>query len=107
MAATKNMDLIASQILDLAPSCVEFVPPDGGDDCYFIVGTYNLQKENVLQKEAVEDSGSLPVSRYRCLSALMHSEYLKRSGTYLCQQNSKPQSRNGSLNLFKIAEGNL
>lgn len=59
MAATKNMNPIASQILDLAPSCVEFVP---GAEGYFIVGTYNLQKENVPQK--VEESGALPVSGY-------------------------------------------
>ena len=46
-----------SKILDLPPSCIEFVP---GFPKYFIVGTYNLQKDI--------DTGSLPQSRTGSLS---------------------------------------
>lgn len=82
MAATKNMDLIASQILDLAPSCVEFVP---GADGYFIIGTYNLQKENVSQE--VEHSGTVAVSRFHTglkpLAQLSMQKCFKSSGTVI------------------------
>lgn len=54
---SKNMELIASQNLDLAPSCIEFVP---GADGYFIVGTYNLQN-NVPQE--TDNSGKTAVSQ--------------------------------------------
>ena len=61
-AASKNMDPVASQILDLPPSCIEFVPPAvDGATLYFIVGTYNLQKEDVSQK--VEESSSVAVGQ--------------------------------------------
>jgi len=45
-AASKNLDPVASQILDLPPSCIEFVPVGGDTEAlYFIIGTYNLQKD--------------------------------------------------------------
>ncbi|RFU29122.1 hypothetical protein B7463_g7219, partial [Scytalidium lignicola] len=71
---------LSSIILDLPPSCIEFSPENRN---YFVVGTYNLQKD--------EDT-------------------LKEKGDYLNEQQdieahpSAPQSRNGSLILFKIIE---
>ncbi|KAJ2975547.1 hypothetical protein NUW58_g3662 [Xylaria curta] len=66
-----------SHVLDLPPSCIEFCPahPD-----YFVVGTYNLQKEEstVADEDVVSDNED-------------HSESVK-----------KPQSRNGSLVVFRL-----
>jgi hypothetical protein len=57
------MDPIASQILDLPPSCIEFLPADDEQLVYFIVGTYNLQKENI--PEEIGDSGAARSVRIR------------------------------------------
>lgn len=43
---------LCSKTLDLPPSCIEFVP---GNPEFFVVGTYNLQKD--------VDTGSHPQSR--------------------------------------------
>lgn len=64
------MELIASQVLDLAPSCVEFVP---GEDGVFVVGTYNLQKENTLQE--AENSGRSAVSQVSIFVPHSYSEF--------------------------------
>ncbi|KAL3426128.1 hypothetical protein PVAG01_02919 [Phlyctema vagabunda] len=75
---------LCSTILDLPPSCIEFSPvaPE-----YFIVGTYNLQKEENMvpgEEEGNEDSDDPAV-----------------------QVGKKQQSRDGSLILCKIVDGNL
>lgn len=63
LAASKNMDPVASQILDLPPSCIEFVPVAGDKGpLHFIVGTYNLEKDVSQQLErskAQSRNGSL------------------------------------------------
>ncbi|KAI0550927.1 hypothetical protein F4679DRAFT_187196 [Xylaria curta] len=66
-----------SLILDLPPSCIEFCPahPD-----YFIVGTYNLQKEEPAAAVEVSDKE-------------VNYETVK-----------KTQNRNGSLVVFQLAE---
>ena len=76
-SASSNVAPIGSIILDLPPSCIEFVPrqkdegriPD--DESCFVVGTYDLQKE---EDAGEEESASAP----------------------------KEQSRQGSLSLFKL-----
>jgi diphthamide biosynthesis protein 7 len=55
MDRSKLIDTIqplCSTILELPPSCIEFVP---GYPEFFVVGTYNLQQD--------VDTGSLPQSR--------------------------------------------
>jgi diphthine methyl ester acylhydrolase len=85
---------ILSTTLDLPPSCIEFVPrsrdklPCFQTGEYFVVGTYHLQKEEerrLTPDVATKDSNQ--------------SEATGSSQSYL---DSKPQSRNGGLNLFKI-----
>jgi hypothetical protein len=74
--------LISSQdsvLLDLPPCCVEFCP---GWPSYFVVGTYNLVKD-----ESSADGNSSSDSK---------------SST-----EPKTQSRNGSLIVFKATDGRL
>ncbi|KAI0467282.1 hypothetical protein F4859DRAFT_494814 [Xylaria cf. heliscus] len=68
-----------SFILDLPPSCIEFCPahPD-----YFVVGTYNLQKEDSTTIEGHDISDN--EDSYEAMK--------------------KPQNRNGSLVVFRLAE---
>ncbi|KAI0409385.1 hypothetical protein F4802DRAFT_246703 [Xylaria palmicola] len=77
----KDREIASSQalVLDLPPSCVEFCPAHRS---YFVVGTYNLQKEETTNvvKDDVSDSED-------------GHETVK-----------KPQSRNGSLVVFRLAE---
>ncbi|KAI3339353.1 WD40-repeat-containing domain protein [Ustulina deusta] len=66
-------------VLDLPPSCIEFCPahPD-----YFVVGTYNLEKEEptATEKDRIPDN---------------------EDGHEIAR---KPQSRNGSLVVFQLAK---
>jgi diphthine methyl ester acylhydrolase len=63
----------------LPPSCIEFCPahPD-----YFVVGTYNLQKEEAIE---AEESGTG-----------------NQNDSY--GNVTKPQSRNGSLVVYRLTE---
>ncbi|KAI2779344.1 hypothetical protein F4815DRAFT_473908 [Daldinia loculata] len=73
----RSITPLKSLTLDLPPSCIEFCP---GHPDYFVVGTYNLQKE---------DNADTGVS----------------SGDDQEQQQvKKPQTRDGSLVLFKLLE---
>ena len=75
---------VCTTALDLPPSCVEF-SPEARD--YFVVGTYNLEKEdNVKAKE--EEDGAVDEETANTTS-------------------KKRQSRNGSLILLKILEDKL
>ncbi|CAG8958632.1 hypothetical protein HYFRA_00009949 [Hymenoscyphus fraxineus] len=92
---SKNIQRRCSEILDLPPSCIEFVPREKSSttdptdsDNYFIVGTYHLQASASIEPIEVptdedndddEEPSSLP----------------------------KPQERNGSLNLFNLRENKL
>jgi diphthamide biosynthesis protein 7 len=75
--------LISSQVslvLDLPPSCIQFCP---AHPKYFVVGTYNLEKNVTTGEESVDnDEGADDTS-----------------------VSKTPQSRNGSLIVFKV-EGN-
>jgi diphthamide biosynthesis protein 7 len=91
---SKGVTPILSHTLDLPPSCIEFVPrsrdklPCFRTGEYFVVGTYNLQKEeetDLAPEVAAEDSSQ--------------SESAETSQP---PHEAKPQSRNGSLNLFKL-----
>lgn len=68
-----------TETLDLPPSCIEFsqVAPE-----YFVVGTYNLEKDEEGAKEG-DDEGSEKV------------------------KEKKKQERNGSLILYKLENDEL
>lgn len=68
-----------SLILDLPPSCIEFCP---AHPAYFLVGTYNLQKEEHQQTEDNDDDDD----------AVMKSKA------------KQLQSRNGSIIVFQLKE---
>ncbi|KAI0157062.1 hypothetical protein GGR52DRAFT_577064 [Hypoxylon sp. FL1284] len=70
----RSITPLRSLTLDLPPSCIEFCSahPD-----YFVVGTYNLQKEDSAAQDAVQDEE--------------HQQTKKHT-----------QSRNGSLILFQL-----
>lgn len=81
-----NLKPIASTAhvtLDLPPSCVQFCP---SDDRFFVVGTYNLEKDSAQTRSVAVDRNS-------------HEE---EDLTF-----SAPQSRNGSLLLFLIDGSSL
>lgn len=65
-------------ILDLPPSCIEFCP---AYQDYFVVATYDLQKDD--KEQTAEDSEQQE------------------------QQQQHHQTRNGSLVLFRLAEGKV
>jgi diphthine methyl ester acylhydrolase len=48
----------SSLVLDLPPSCVEFCPADSG---VFVVGTYNLEREEAIESTHQSRNGSLVV----------------------------------------------
>lgn len=77
---------LKSEILELPPSCVEFCP---AFPSYFLVGTYSLQQEpeNAVPDDA--DAGS-------------DSE---RDGLPVTPK--QPQSRNGSIVIFRLADGDV
>jgi diphthamide biosynthesis protein 7 len=76
-----SISSIQSLVLDLPPSCIEFCPVARD---YFVVGTYFLEKkeQDAAVKDTVEDEDE-------------NDEDVDK----------KPQTRTGSLVLFKI-EGN-
>ncbi|KAI0012390.1 WD40-repeat-containing domain protein [Xylariaceae sp. FL0662B] len=75
----RNIASLRSLTLDLPPSCVEFCPahPD-----HFVVGTYNLQRE-----EASDATGSID-----------------EDTDEQQQTRRQPQSRDGSLVVFRLSE---
>ena len=93
---SKAVTPILSTKLDLPPSCMEFVPrsrdklPCFQTGEYFVVGTYHLQKET--EDSVTPDVGTKDSSQPEGNGEAPQS-YLE----------SKPQSRNGSLNLFKLS----
>jgi diphthamide biosynthesis protein 7 len=72
---------VCAQILELPPSCVEFSPKQS--DC-FVIGTYNLEKDNNDDKSGGQDAegNETPYER-------------------------KPQSRNGSLILCRLLDNDM
>jgi diphthamide biosynthesis protein 7 len=95
---TKNIQLLFETVLDLPPSCLEFLPkpneltevPSHLRDCYeeyFVVGTYYLEKEQSEETNGTESQ---------------HGE-----GEESLPTTSKPQSKNGSLILFRYQDKNL
>ncbi|KAI1656113.1 hypothetical protein F4813DRAFT_365397 [Daldinia decipiens] len=73
----RRITSLKSLTLDLPPSCIEFCP---GHPDYFVVGTYNLQKEDKLDTDLVARDDEEE------------------------QQVKKTQTRDGSLVLFKLLE---
>jgi hypothetical protein len=87
--------------LDLPPSCIEFLPLGLKENkpSYFVVGTYNLQTEDetpAVDKEDVFDTG---------LS--VEDKASNEARSVVSDELPKSQSRDGSLNLFRIEEDNL
>jgi diphthamide biosynthesis protein 7 len=86
---------VLSTTLDLPPSCIEFVPrsrdklPCFQTGEYFVVGTYHLQKE--AETPLTPDVGTKDSKQPEAAGSSPQS-----------YQDSKLQSRNGSLNLFKL-----
>lgn len=74
-ALTKAISSKQSLILDLPPSCIEFCL---SHPTYFVVGTYNLVKDDVPSNDS-GDGGS--------------------------SASKKPQNRNGSLVVFQLENG--
>ncbi|KAI0015850.1 hypothetical protein F4780DRAFT_762290 [Xylariomycetidae sp. FL0641] len=82
----RQISPLQSLTLDLPPSCIEFCPahPD-----YFVIGTYNLQKEEssadtgTASEQDLDDDGE---------------EHQPATAT------KKTQSRNGSLVVFRLSE---
>ncbi|KAG0647123.1 WD repeat-containing rrt2 [Hyphodiscus hymeniophilus] len=77
---SKAVQPLDSTILDLPPSCIEFIP---GFPDFFVVGTYNLQKE--------VDTGSLHQSRTGSLNLLPSKQDLTSLRT-LVQTISHPSA---------------
>lgn len=79
----KNVTPLCRDRVPLPPSCLEFVPnhPD-----YFVVGTYTLAEQQ-------EENGSAPA----------RTEDEDQDGEDQDTQNAIPQSRSGSLILYKLS----
>ncbi|ROW07297.1 hypothetical protein VMCG_03697 [Cytospora schulzeri] len=84
---TSSMDMTLSSsqsmVLDLPPSCIEFCP---AHPSYFLVGTYNLQKEEVEGGEPEEQENE------------EKSDVEKEEG-------QRSQSRTGSIIVFQLQNG--
>lgn len=76
----ESISSVQSMILDLPPSCIEFCP---AHPSYFVVGTYYLEKE----EEAAQGNGD--------------------AQDQPAAEAWKPQSRNGSLIVFRLKDGNV
>lgn len=72
-----------SMVLDLPPSCIEFCP---AHPSYFLVGTYNLQKEEDggVDEEELKDEEESDVKK---------------------EEGQRSQSRTGSIIVFKLQNG--
>lgn len=79
MEASNVISSQVSLVLDLPPSCIQFSPAHPE---YFVVGTYNLEKNDTTNEETVDEEKEDETSA-----------------------SKTPQSRNGSLIVFKV-EGN-
>ncbi len=86
---SNNVNLKCKTIVDLPPSCLEFIPRPRKDasihlrECYneyFVVGTYCLEKEDNVPEEGADEEA---------------------------QVSKKPQSKNGSLVLFRYRDNEL
>ena len=92
---SKAVNPVLSTTLDLPPSCIEFVPrsrdklPCFQTGEYFVVGTYHLQKE--AETPLTPDVGTKDSKQPEAAGSSPQSS-----------PDSKLQSRNGSLNLFKL-----
>ncbi|KAI5919722.1 hypothetical protein F4810DRAFT_686098 [Camillea tinctor] len=79
-----NIAPLRSLKLDLPPSCIEFCPAHPN---YFVVGTYNLQKEEAVASSLEEEE-----------------EEEEEEDDDDVTTTSKPQNRNGSLVLFRLSD---
>jgi len=79
---------VQSFVLDLPPSCIEFCP---AFPSYFLVGTYNLQKDEEASNTAAQEndeSESDDESRQAAVAA-------------------KPQNRNGSILVYQLVNDTM
>lgn len=80
-----------TEILELPPSCLEFSPKHLD---YFVIGTYNLVKEEAgpsgeVPDDALEESSSADAQKSPV------------------EETKKSQTRNGSIILYKVTSENL
>lgn len=89
-AQDEVINSLKSVTLELPPSCIEFCPahPD-----YFVVGTYNLQKEDSVGQDRRDTAAE--------------EENDNDDDDAPLQQSKQPQSRNGSLLLFSLEEADM
>jgi diphthamide biosynthesis protein 7 len=76
---------VCAAVLELPPSCVGFSPkwPD-----YFVIGTYNLEKKDGCENEGGKSGGQ---------------DAEGNDST----QDKKPQSRNGTLILYRLLDDDV
>lgn len=84
----KLINSVWSRELDLPPSCVEFCP---AHPSYFLVGTYNLQKDEVDAHTPEQDAGD---------------DDNKDDAKSQAAKPKKAQSRNGSILVFQLQDDN-
>ena len=92
-----SINSLKSITLELPPSCIEFCPahPD-----YFVVGTYNLQKEECSGRDR-DDTAAAEEENHD------NDDEDDDGGGAPRQQAKQPQSRNGSLLLFSLEEADM
>lgn len=103
---------LGSEVLDLPPSCLEFSTKWPN---YFVVGTYNLQKDEEAQEAKIDDEGALEGDLTKL--NLEDDQETSNKGKVPLQTEEKDnasregiavnQSRNGSLLLYSVEGGEL
>lgn len=89
-----SVQALYTAVLELPPSCLEFSPKHHD---YFVIGTYNLVKEET------NASDDVPVKSPGGISLADIADGAKTT----VEQTKKPQTRNGSVVLYKIANTQL
>jgi hypothetical protein len=100
---SKNITQLVSLVLDRPPSCIEFLPqlknaPGLSSHEYFVVGTYDLQTEGtglVNEADGADGADADPEDNSSPPSGSATPPPLSTS-------SMNPQSRNGSLSLFRF-----
>jgi diphthamide biosynthesis protein 7 len=107
--ASKSITPMVAETLDLPPSCVEFVPWDRNtdkpvDDHWFVVGTYNLERDPEDEGHDIQDSVNVQNEEGGSQGGAVDVENEAEESNV---PPKKLQSRNGSLNLFRITGNKL
>lgn len=77
MDRSSKVSVLISEILELPPSCLEFVPEKLEEGVeYFVIGTYHLQNEK--ETENANNSASEPVKQTRGGSLILFRLYCRK-----------------------------